>query len=137
MEINGLFSRTIRLTEKMLNFRSLKHNIISTNIANVDTPHYCSRDLIFKGESFRSSGREDGIKLSRTSAYHLPGKEEDLNCRGITLITRQNSQNGLNTVDIDHEMNNLAKNQLVYNALIRMVSRKLRGLRTAISEGKE
>jgi flagellar basal-body rod protein FlgB len=41
-----------------------------------------------------------------------------------------------NNVDIDHEMAEQAKNAIQYSILTELVSRRLAGLRTAISEGR-
>ena len=41
-----------------------------------------------------------------------------------------------NTVDLDREMAKIAENQLMYNATLRMLAHKFRGLKSAIAEGR-
>ena len=42
----------------------------------------------------------------------------------------------VDTVDLDREMAKIAENQLMYNATLRMLAHKFRGLKSAIAEGR-
>ena len=40
-----LFSDTMYAFERSLDFRSMRHNIVTTNIANADTPGFKSKEI--------------------------------------------------------------------------------------------
>ena len=46
MPTNGLFRETISRLERSLNIRSLQHRVLSSNIANMDTPNYKPWNLL-------------------------------------------------------------------------------------------
>ncbi|MBW1941137.1 MAG: flagellar basal body rod protein FlgB, partial [Deltaproteobacteria bacterium] len=50
MESQGIFNKTFSILEKNLDLRSIKHNLIVSNIANMDTPNYKGFDLIVEEE---------------------------------------------------------------------------------------
>jgi len=135
LQFNGLFDNNIFLLERMLDLKSLRHDLIASNIANVDTPHYFSKDLDFDRKLLSSLEEKEEIEIRRTHYRHLsidsapPGH---INPKIISQI----SEDGLNSVDIDREMTKLAENQLMYNSLIKMISWKFNEMKAAISEGR-
>ena len=50
MPTEVLFGSTILMLEKLLDFQSERHSILSTNVANIDTPGYKGYDLRFSDE---------------------------------------------------------------------------------------
>ena len=136
MAPESLFGNTMVMLETVLDFQSERHNILSTNVANVDTPGYKGHDLRFADELKRAIGTEGTISLKKTDEKHLPvemGKLKEVEPR---LVTSNDSPPRLdgNTVDLDKEMTKLAENSLYYNVTAQIVSKKMRLLRTAISE---
>ena len=138
METQGIFSGTIPLLEKTLDLRSMKHNLIVSNIANMDTPNYKTFDIIIKEELENAMGTGKNIKLKRTRAEHFSERETlSNNVKFRADDTQQFSMktNG-NSVDIDKEMGKLSENNLMYNALAQIISRKFEGLKNVIREGR-
>ena len=45
MKLQGIFTGIIPVLEKVLDLRSMKHNSIVSNIANMDTPNYKTFDF--------------------------------------------------------------------------------------------
>jgi len=126
------------MLETVLDFQSERHTILSTNVANVDTPGYKGHDLRFADELKRAIDTEGTISLKKTDEKHLPvemGKLKEVDPR---LVTSNDSPPRLdgNTVDLDKEMTKLAENSLYYNVTAQLVSKKMRGLITAISGGR-
>jgi len=119
---------------KTLDLRSIKHNLIISNVANMDTPNYKAFDIIIKEELEKSMGAGKNVKLEKTGPGHLSGRET---CHGDVKPTAAGTQqftmkNNGNSVDIDREMGNLAENNLMYNALAQIISRKFEGLKNVI-----
>ena len=138
MEPQGIFSGTIPLLEKTLDLRSIRHNLIISNVANMDTPNYKAFDIVIKEELEKAMGAGKNIKLEKTGPGHLSGRET---CPGNVKSRAAGDQQFTircdgNSVDIDREMANLSENNLMYNALAQIISRKFEGLKNVIKEGR-
>lgn len=75
------------------------------------------------------------MPLERTNERHLPLKMSNLKNVNGRLVPTNDTVHRLdgNTVDLDKEMSKLAENSLYYNTAAQIVSKKLRGIKTAIS----
>jgi flagellar basal-body rod protein FlgB len=60
-------SNSFQRLEQSLNYSSLKQQVISQNIANVDTPKYKAKKVSFKTELAEAS-----MEASRTHRSHIP-----------------------------------------------------------------
>ena len=138
MDSQGLFSGTISTLEKVLDLRSLKHNLIVSNIANVDTPKYKAFDMIIEEEIGKTIGKKKNASLTRTQDGHLPGKQISAGNVESKFVAKPplNTRGDDNTVDIDKAMADMAENSLMYNALAQILSKKFTGLKTVIQEGR-
>ncbi|BDY13312.1 flagellar basal body rod protein FlgB [Hydrogenimonas cancrithermarum] len=120
MEIN----RAHTLMAKALDYRALRQDLISSNIANVDTPFYRSRDIAFEDalaiERDRLYARPSAkLELAATHANHLNGTTEDASAHAeIFFRDGHTARNDGNTVDLDVETTEMAKNTVMYNALV-------------------
>ncbi len=130
-----VFDRTLEALSKSLDMRSQQETIISSNIANADTPGYQAQELDF--ENSLSNALELGeTNLERTNAKHLDAGGQigevkgDLH-RQINNVVREDG----NTVDRDAEMVNLAENQIMYSAAADLVKKKIALLKYAITDG--
>jgi flagellar basal-body rod protein FlgB len=131
-----LFGSTFDLLTTVMDLRSKRQSLISSNIANVDTPQYKAVRLDFEQELQNAVGAVDQIKLKRTDAGHLPSTEfNSITYRIIKDVNQKNSPDG-NTVDIDRELTKMSQNHLMYSATAKILSKKFAGLRSAIREGK-
>jgi flagellar basal-body rod protein FlgB len=112
--------------ESALNSRTLRQDLIASNIANVDTPYYRSKDIDFETELAKAAHEEfenktistPTLQLAKTDKNHLDpiDFEKELN---PTLFYRDGhlARNDGNTVDLDVETTELAKNNTMYNAI--------------------
>jgi flagellar basal-body rod protein FlgB len=136
-----LFSFTQQLLELSLRVRGARHEVLSANVANADTPGYRARDLDFQS-----------VINSATEARNLPAGERErrmdeiaaapLELRSAIYQTEfpdhrygEERLDG-NTVSLDRQMGMLTENALAYEANLTLLSRTLAGLRYAIGEGK-
>ncbi|MCP3026128.1 flagellar basal body rod protein FlgB [Halobacillus sp. A5] len=127
-----LFNDTFTTLENSLNLSTKKNSAISDNISNVDTPGYKSKEVAFKDVL---NGEMGGMEAQRTNERHLPftGTEGN-NIRTVRKEGTTYNHNG-NNVDIDKEMNDLAKNQIQYQALVDRMSGKFNSLKSVIQGG--
>src|ERR1035437_4142962 len=50
MQIEGIFSSTVDLLGKSVDLRAKNQNLISSNIANAETPNFIPKTLVFEQE---------------------------------------------------------------------------------------
>jgi flagellar basal-body rod protein FlgB len=106
------------LVEKALGVRAYYHKVLAANIANVETPNYKEKDIDF-GKTLES--RMKGSLDTRI--------EEKTEYDGI------NSADG-NTVNMENQIVRVTENNLYYNSLVRVISKKFAAMRYVINEGK-
>ncbi len=136
MESQGLFDKTFSVLEKSMNLRSQKHNLLVSNIANMDTPNYKAFDILVEEEMRKSLGEAKITPLNRTQPAHIPLMGmADLNGPEIKPVEspRYNFREDGNTMDIDKTMSGLSENGLMYNASAQMISKKFQLLSNAIN----
>lgn len=112
------------LLEKALDAASLRQQVISNNIANVNTQGYDAQQVVFESHLKEVMSLEkDGESLDNVASTCVDS-EFRLNSSGgysaDTLKPTVESQCG--PLDINQEMSNLAKNQIMYNALAGRIS---------------
>jgi flagellar basal-body rod protein FlgB len=110
----------------MMDFRSRRHQLITSNVANIDTPGYTSKDLQFKG----IIGEEMQKQLANTNKRHVSG--QFANAGSIDCEVADSGER----VNIDKEMTNLAENHLMYNTSVELLTRKLRSIKIILNEVK-
>ncbi|UOQ93214.1 flagellar basal body rod protein FlgB [Halobacillus shinanisalinarum] len=127
-----LFSETFSTLENSLNYTTAKNRAISNNIANVDTPGYKAKDVVFKDVLNEGVA---GLEAKRTNTRHFSFSDNaTVPFKTITKQGTTYNHNG-NNVDIDKEMNELAKNQIQYQALVDRIGGKFRSLESVIKGG--
>ncbi|MFG6118247.1 flagellar basal body rod protein FlgB [Thalassobacillus sp. B23F22_16] len=132
----NLFGGTIQTLEHSLNYASKKNNTIANNIANVDTPGYKAKKVLFK--EVLAEKQKESISGIRTHPQHLPIGGASNGPMAYKVVKDNGTaynHNG-NNVDIDKEMNELAKNQLFYQSMVDRLNGKFRSLETVIKGGR-
>lgn len=115
--------------------RVRRAEILASNLANADTPHYKSRDLDFK-DALRQTAPDTSvtnpIRLISTHAGHAAGA--DHSSFGMTALYRVPTQASLdgNTVDADVERSEFTKNSLAYLVTLRLLGGKFKSMLSAI-----
>ncbi len=136
--IQNLFGKS-SILEKSLNASWTRNDIISQNLANVDTPQYKRKDVAFEEFLNDSMGRnrlEGTVTDKRHIAINSKGKVDNVEPELVEDNSNSSMRIDGNNVDIDSEMANLAKNQIKYNALIQMLNGSYSKIKSVISEGR-
>jgi flagellar basal-body rod protein FlgB len=110
------------VAKKLLDATHLRHETLSNNLANVETPGFKRRDLPknFSVELRRAVERKD---FRRVQAL-LPRSQEDLQAKPVRMDG--------NTVQLDEELLAMNRNSLNYEFLTQMVSGSIKELNLAI-----
>ncbi len=136
MESMGLFNKTFSVLEKSLDLRSEKHNLLVSNISNMDTPNFKAFDIMVKKEMQKADQKDGKLNLLQTQPMHFPLPE--LSYEKLPEVIQveapeHNFREDGNTVDIDKTMTELSENGLLYNASAEMISKKFQSLLSVIS----
>lgn len=132
----GIDDTTIRALATSLNFRQMRQEILSSNIANAETPGYKAKRIEFEDaleraidlDGLRRMGTSDGRHYNVGGggfANLAPSVHEDPN--GVV------AGNG-NTVDKEDEMARMADNEILHDAAVQLLARKLALKKYAASE---
>jgi flagellar basal-body rod protein FlgB len=125
-----------KLLEKALDAAWLKNEAISNNIANVNTPGYKKSDVRF-GDQLASAASEFQIGSLEKEKDFLPiGNDvRDIPAPEVIQDNFTSARQDGNNVDVESEMAQLAKNNIMYNALIQRIAGKFNSIRSAITGG--
>lgn len=135
--INGMFSSSsIPVLEQWVNFAQSRHNILASNVANIDVPGYQTRDLSV--EQFQSNLREaiasrndaDGDAISS-----LGGQRPDVDAvekigKNLSGILYHDQSN----VGLEQQVAAITKNHMEHNLALTILNSQFRMLTTAVSE---
>jgi flagellar basal-body rod protein FlgB len=110
-------NNSMSILESMLAITAFRRKVLSSNIANADTPGYRARDISFQGELDRA------LKGGRPSfdIFETPS-------------TMQNRDG--NTVNLDIEMTKVAENSLIFNTATQIMATKIRMYKDALRGGR-
>ena len=115
------------LHAQALKLRADRLELISSNLANADTPKFKAKDLDF--ESALQRAVNDAAPMPNANAgAPVPGASADVHYR----TARQPSLDG-NTVDVPTEQAAFAQGALQYQASLTFIEARLRSLLTAIT----
>ncbi|MCX7113771.1 MAG: flagellar basal body rod protein FlgB [Proteobacteria bacterium] len=110
----------LRFHATELNLRAQRQEILSSNIANADTPNYKARDIDFNrvlqdriAKTQAAGLSQSSLSLRETHETHLPSNAQSGDLPLLYRPVRQASADG-NTVDMDVERAQFAENALRY-----------------------
>jgi len=131
-----LFSDSLPLLmKKSLDFNSARHLLISSNIANMDTPGFQARDLDFQEQLRQAVALEGTLPVKATHRAHFgPSAGSLAGLSPLSFETTGEAKSNGNNVNVDEEMSKLAANQLYYSAVAQMMSKRGDILSSAVSE---
>lgn len=118
--------RGIQRLEEMIRVSAFRHKVLASNIANVDTPGYKAKDVPFRDEM-----KNQALEMAKTSPQHLRGNRNSREAGGIVAVERSVWGDG-NNVALDVELANMTENALLYEAGIRLLSKKFMMYKNAI-----
>ncbi len=125
---NGIiFDKTMQMVQDRLSLSSKNQKLISSNLANIDTPGYKTKSLSFD-TALRQSLEDHVLQMVRTNSADIDPDN--------TVEAMENSsvvEGG--PVDLDTQMVNLSKNSLEFQYMIAMLNKKFGLLKTAITSG--
>lgn len=125
---------TIKLLENFVDYCSTKNKVISQNISNIGTTNYQRKDVEFK--DFMSGDSNTVLKTSEEKHFST-GNIENSGTPDINIVNSDGNENesGVNNVDIDKEMADLAKNSLNFSFAAKRISSYFKDIQGVIKSG--
>lgn len=125
------FDNALGIHQYTLGIRAQRAEVLSSNIANADTPHYKARDVNFSSALESAVSHQKGMRMAATSEKHFD----------LQALTQQNVQYRVpdqpdtgdgNTVDTQKEQQTFMQNTLEYQMSLDFLDGKFSGMRKAI-----
>lgn len=131
----GILDSTIGALNTSLNLRQFEQNVISSNIANADTPGFKTKRVEFEQDLRQALGVDDDLRPVTSDPGHMVLKDTD----PVTPEVYEDP-NGIesldgNTVNRSEEMARMAETQIQYNSAVELLKKKLGMLKYAVSDG--
>jgi flagellar basal-body rod protein FlgB len=134
-----IFDRTIRLLQRSLDLRSARQRVISSNLANEETPGYRASELTFMDQLQSAHKGRLPIVMAATQSRHfgvhgtqgiqaVAGKLSEVPAGDLPLDA--------NSVNLELEMAKLSENAMQYNAAATILAKKFQGLLSAIRDAR-
>ncbi|MDN5850791.1 MAG: flagellar basal body rod protein FlgB [Nitrococcus sp.] len=122
--------KSLGLPAQALKLQAKRSQLLASNIANADTPHYKARDFDF-GSVLRQA-RTGGVTLRTTNTRHIDPVGFGVGNPTIKYRVPANPSLDGNTVELDRERSRFAQNTLQYQAALHFLGGRIRSLLGAI-----
>lgn len=118
---------------QQLNFRGERQKVISSNIANINTPNYKTKDLVFQNE-LDNSLNENSLRMRVTNNKHILTSDiNNINTNPrLVQVSGLQEQNDGNNVNLDSQMSEQSKNKVIFDAIQSSIKRDSRLFRSVI-----
>lgn len=124
-------SKEFSFQQKFMNLLEKQQSIISSNIANSDTPGYIAKEIKFENELSKLLEKNNRLKLLLTSKKHINYKSKN----NISVYNKKSQKYmDKNNVDLDKEKIDFVNNFLKYQASIVFINMQVKSLMTALSK---
>ena len=127
-----LFDRTLQFLGQALTLRGARQGLLTSNIANAETPDYSAKDLPFQQIMRQQLGGASTVSVQKTHPQHFPAPGSALGKESGLPWSLETVSSG---VQIDQEMTKLAENNLQYQSAVQALNKKLETLKLVISDG--
>lgn len=124
--MGDIFGKTLTRLKDLMDYHMSRQGVISSNLANQDTPGYKAKDLTFEKEL------ETRLTLKRTDPAHKQISAGQIQYRTHADPYARIGNDG-NTVDMDREMMKIAQSSILYDASVQTVLNKLEGLKNVLA----
>ena len=110
-------SNVTGLLFQQLNYTGERQKVISSNIANIDTPDFKTKELKFRNELNKSNSNYE-LKLAITHSNHISLMKNEKNSMfEVSEVKGLVEQNDGNNVNLDSQMSEMSKNNVMFSAL--------------------
>lgn len=134
--INKL-DKELNFHHQALSLRVARQELLSSNVANADTPNFKAKDIDFASvlnQKLSLAPSQNQVNLNTTSPMHINSAASGVFGDNILYrVPLQPSADG-NTVDMDMERTRFADNAIKYDASIAFLNNEFRNISSALQE---
>lgn len=130
--------KTLQAMTTALNFREMRQKLISSNIANANTPGFKAKKMDFEEALARALDVDGQMQMNASDGRHFDVGNGGFNNLEPEIYENPNgvvSEDG-NTVDVEAEMAVMAENKLMYDSLVQLINKKMGIMKYAINSEK-
>ena len=124
------FDKALGIHQYTLGIRAQRAEVLASNIANADTPHYKARDVDFSSALQAAKGRQQGMSMAATSEKHFDLKALTAQHVQYRVPDQPDTGDG-NTVDMQKEQQAFMQNALEYQMSLGFLDGKFAGMKKA------
>jgi len=140
--VNYHSSKSMVLAKAALDYRSMRQDMIASNIANVDTPNYKPRDISFESslrtQQAKLFNQTPKLEMAVTDTKHIPLSDTTSSCKATTFFRDGHmARNDGNSVDLDIETTEMSKNSVMYNGLLAAIKKEAMIFRSVIEASQK
>lgn len=117
---------SIKVLENLITYTAKRHGVLLSNIANVDTPEYRAKDLLFP-----ELVEEESLKLLTTNEKHIQNEPSKGLKEEVVELVPENWDDK-NNVELDKEVAKMTENFILYQTGIQMLSSRIRMFKNAL-----
>lgn len=123
-------SNALDIPAQALQLRARRAEVLASNMANADTPHYKARDIDFS--AVLNSARNPESQLRTTSQHHIKSIASDPSRAELKYRWPYQPSLDGNTVETEVEQAQFADNAVQYQAAFTLLNGRIKSLMTAI-----
>jgi flagellar basal-body rod protein FlgB len=118
-------SDIFKALERQIHASSVRHGVIASNIANVDTPGYQARDVKFD-ETLQNAT----VELRKTRPGHMAGPSEVGG--GSVSVDNRPAWGDSNNVELDVEVSKMTENAIFFQTAVTLFSKNIQMYKAAL-----
>ena len=122
---------TIKSLENLISLTSLRQKVIAKNIANINTEYYKREEVTF--DEFLQSVMTATMKKTNEKHFgsSLSPELKDMNL-SVIEDPKSDFNSGINNVNIDREMSDLAENQILFKFASQKIGNYFKSIQSVI-----
>lgn len=134
---NSLFNDNATMVSKIaLNGLSTRQQLISRNVANIDTPGYRAQQLDFESVLRKAAQPDTQLRMASTHGAHLASPSRvSASSFAVSYRPGGSFRADGNNVDIDTELLEMSQTGIQYQAVSQSLTKKLALLNTIAMSG--
>ena len=135
MKLDFFQDQTVNAMEAYMTRLSQRQQIVASNLANIDTPGFKTKDISFHA-TMQELLSENAIGLRTERPEHSQGSVQFRPQAQAFEVQGLPSRADQNNVDLDREMLKLGETSFSYSLITQMLRGKFHTIASSINEGK-
>ncbi|MZQ75117.1 MAG: flagellar basal body rod protein FlgB [Peptoclostridium sp.] len=130
-----MVTKGFEIFNKALDYYWERSKVIDSNIANINTPEYKRKDVVFS-EVLKDKQNSSAVEGYATNERHIKINPSASKLYEISVDKNTRSRIDGNNVDLDLEMIEQSKNSISYNTSVEQMQSMFKRLKSVIGEGR-